>query len=57
MPGDAVLREISLTLPMGPEMEIAAWGATATFRLRAAEKAHGCGDSGRSDEPERLFQV
>lgn len=24
MPGEAVLREISLTLPMGPEMEIAA---------------------------------
>lgn len=24
MPGDAVLREVSLTLPMGPEMEIAA---------------------------------
>lgn len=24
MPGDAVLKEISLTLPMGPEMEIAA---------------------------------
>jgi serine/threonine-protein kinase RsbW len=40
MPGDAVLREISLTLPMGPEMEIAASRAATAV----AESMHMSAD-------------
>jgi serine/threonine-protein kinase RsbW len=40
MPGEAVLREISLTLPMGPEMEIAASRAATAV----AESMHMSAD-------------